>query len=218
MKKIQTLISVIVMTVVLAQKGEAQSYKERDFDYFPRSEMYLQYGTPSAIEFLGKTRNVISDPDPLYSRVCESRNHKYSGVAGIGYAFSVSPVLSFGVYGGFSWSQADFYTLAENGTPVKEFLTYTSSIKNWTVMASGSYLWWRQGVMELSSALYVGATIIDETLSNNKYPKWDTEDDRVMLSYHVTAAKFRIGDVVGGFAELGFGYRGILNVGLSIKL
>ncbi|MBQ0006569.1 MAG: hypothetical protein KBS57_04095 [Alistipes sp.] len=218
MKKIQGLILLVVMTVVWPQKAEARNYKERDFDYYPHNEIYLQYGTPSAIEFMGKTRNFIADPDPSYSRVCESRNHKYSGVGGIGYSFSVSPVFSFGVYGGFSWSQADVYTLAENGKPVQEFLTYTSSIKNWTVMVSGTYLWWQQGAMELSSALYLGASFLDESLSNNKYPLWDKEDSRTTFAYHITAAKFRFGDIVGGFVELGFGYRGIVNLGLSVKL
>jgi len=218
MKKILALSIMAVAAVSFSQKVQAQKYYERDFDYFPRNEIYLQYGTPSAIEFMGKTRNVIEDPDPTYSRTCESRNHKYSGVAGLGYNFSTSPNLSFGIYGGFSWSQADFYTIAEDGKPIQEYLTYRSQIKNWTVMASANFAWWQEGSMELSSGLYLGACFIDESLSENKYPKWDKEDDRVMFAYHVTAAKFRIGETWGFMAELGFGYRGILNIGLSVRL
>jgi len=218
MRRFSALSVIAVILAFFSQNVSAQKYHERDFDYFPRHEMYLQYGTPSAIEFMGKTRNVINDPDPAYTRVCESRNHKYSGVAGLGYNFSTSPNLSFGIYGGFSWSQADFYTISEDGKPVKEFLTYRSSIKNWTVMADAHFAWWQEGSMELSSGIYLGACFIDESLTENKYPQWDKEDDRVMFAYHITAAKFRIGETVGGFAELGFGYRGILNIGLSIRL
>jgi len=218
MRRISALAVIVVITAFFSQTTSARKYQERDFDYYPRHEMYIQYGTPSAIEFMGKTRSVVNDPDPNYPRVCDSRSHKYSGVAGIGYNFSVTPHLSFGLHGGFSWSQTDVYTTEENGKPVKEYLTYVSSIKNWTAMASCNFAWWQEGSMELSSSLYLGASFIDETLTENKYPAWDKEDDRVMLAYHVSAAKFRFGETVGGFVELGYGYRGILNVGLSIKL
>ena len=43
-------------------------------------------------------------------------------------------------------------------------------------------------------------------------------NDRLHFSYHITAIKFRYGDMLGGFAELGFGYRGLVNLGLSIKI
>jgi len=217
------LFAVIGMALMLVSANvNAKRYYEydRDVDWFPRNEMYIHYGTPTAMEFIGKSNNRIYDSNPYYPIVCETRNHKYSGAAGLGYNFSISPRFSFGVFGGFSWSQADVYVLGEDGKPVNEYLAYTSGIKTWSAMASAHFAWWQEGSMELSSGLYLGATYLDETISNRtpKWYGWPDPNSRWQFSYHVTAAKFRIGEIVGGFAELGFGYRGIVNIGLSVRL
>ena len=38
------------------------------------------------------------------------------------------------------------------------------------------------------------------------------------VAYHITVCKLRYGNTFGVFGELGFGFKGILNIGLSIDL
>jgi len=211
------IIAVLTATLLSSYDASAQRYRERDADYFPRHEMYIQYGTPTLIEFVTMKDTRITDNDPVLNRECESRNHKFTGVAGIGYNFSTTDRLSFGAYLGYSWTQADIYATKLLGAPVNE-LQYTSSMSNWCITAASSLTWWQQGSMELSSGVYLGVDIMNESLSDVKRQGIDKADNRVKFAYHLTAAKFRWGETVGGFAELGFGYRGILNVGLSVKL
>jgi len=211
------MIAVLTATLLSSYDAFAQRYRERDADYFPRHEMYIQYGTPTLIEFVTMKDTRITDYDPVFEGEGESRNHKFTGVAGLGYNFFTTEKLSFGAYLGYSWTQADIYATKISGVPTNEFL-YTSSMNNWCITAASSLIWWQQGSMELSSGVYLGVDIINESLSDVKRQGIDEADNRVKFAYHLTAAKFRWGETVGGFAELGFGYRGILNVGLSVKL
>ena len=71
--------------------------------------------------------------------------------------------------------------------------------------------------MECSGALYLGASWQDESMVDVARSGIEP-NDRLHFSYHITAIKFRYGDMLGGFAELGFGYRGLVNLGLSIKI
>jgi len=211
------IIAVLTATLLSSYDAFAQRYRERDADYFPRHEMYIQYGTPTLIEFATMANNGIKDNDPILDRECESRNHKFTGVAGLGYNFYTTDRLSFGGYLGYSWTQADIYAIKLLGAPTDQ-LQYTSSMSNWCITAASSLIWWQQGSMELSSGVYLGIDIMNESLRDVAYPDIDEADNRVKFAYHLTAAKFRWGETVGGFVELGFGYRGILNLGLSIKL
>ena len=38
------------------------------------------------------------------------------------------------------------------------------------------------------------------------------------MAFHINAIGFRFGKSIGGFLELGYGYKGILNFGFSLKL
>ena len=61
---------------------------------------------------------------------------------------------------------------------------------------------------------------MDEELSdvNSSLSETPKINDRAEVSYHLTAIKVRYGETIGVFAELGFGFRGLVNVGLSIKI
>lgn len=212
------LLSLIAVTV------SAQKNRVKEYDYYPKSEFYAQYGTPSIIQLTTVLNSEYKSPSVGIDS--ESRNHKFSGIVALGYNFSISPKLSLGIDGNYGYGSADFYIddLAEIPLP-EPFFVCRSAISSYTVHLNGAYTYWRQGAMECSGGLYLGVCIMDEQLQNinerdlNRYgltmPK---ESDKVRFSYHITAVKFRYGDMIGGFAELGFGYRGLLNVGLSIKI
>lgn len=218
------IILTFVLLSVAVTMAFAQKNRVKEYNYFPRSEFYIQYGTPSIIEFTTVLNSEYKSPSAGIDS--ESRNHKFSGIVALGYNFSITPKLSLGIDGNFGYGMADIYIndMAEKKLPSPVFVCQ-SSISSYSVHLSGAYTYWRQGVMECSGGLYLGVCFMDESLLNMNEADLiryglmpPQETDKVRFSYHITAVKFRYGDTVGGFAELGFGYRGLVNVGLSIKI
>lgn len=209
-------IFIIFCLLICSFSMSAQKNRVRDAEYFPRNEIYVQYGAPTIIEL----STVLTAEINSENYQGDSENHKFSGVAGVGYNFYITPRVSLGIYGGVGYASADMYIARQGETIYKEPVKLCKSkVMSYVGELSGSYTYWQRGNMELSGAVYLGFAFQDEDIDlyTDKYyiPK---ENDRWKVSYHLTALKFRIGEAIGGFAELGFGYRGLVNVGLSIKI
>ncbi len=212
MKHILTAAAALLL---MSSAAFAQKNMVRDVDYFPRSEIYLQYGTPSLMEL-----TTILSPN-FHDEVTngETRNHKFSGIAAIGYNFFVHPRVSIGLDFGYGYGSSDMYIsdVDEFGPAGEPEYMCRAVVMNYSCHLSGAFTYWQQGPMECSGALYLGVNYMDESVRNAVSDELEP-NDHLNFSFHITAVKFRYGDMVGGFAELGFGYRGLLNVGLSIKI
>ncbi len=212
MKHILTAAAALLL---MSSAAFAQKNMVRDVDYFPRSEIYLQYGTPSLMEL-----TTILSPN-FHDEVTngETRNHKFSGIAAIGYNFFVHPRVSIGLDFGYGYGSSDMYIsdVDEFGPVGEPEYMCRAVVMNYSCHLSGAFTYWQQGPMECSGALYLGVNYMDESIRNAVSDELEP-NDHLNFSFHITAVKFRYGDMVGGFAELGFGYRGLLNVGLSIKI
>ena len=198
------IITVIVLALTASAVAGAQTGRVRDSEYFPRNEVYVQYGTPSVIELTNG----------------DSRNHKFSGIAAVGYNFFVHPRVSIGLDFGYGYGSADMYITDSELKPIVDpIFVCRSTISSYSAHISASYTYWQQGPMECSGSLYLGVSYQDESIVQGNEDYFIPEaNDRLRFSYHITAVKFRYGETFGGFAELGFGYRGLVNVGLSIKI
>ncbi len=207
------MILLAMMTVV---DSMAQISRVRDSEYFPRSEIYLQYGTPSVVELATKLNSRFSSEG--YRG--DSRNQKFSGIAAVGYNFFVHPRVSVGLDFGYGYGSADMYITDSESMPLEApIFVCRSTVNSYSAHVSASYTYWQQGPMECSGSLYLGVTYQDESIVRGNEDYFIPEaNDRLRFSYHITAVKFRYGETFGGFAELGFGYRGLVNVGLSIKI
>lgn len=212
MKHILTAAAALLL---ISSAAFAQKNMVRDVDYFPRSEIYLQYGTPSLMEL-----TTILSPN-FHDEVTngETRNHKFSGIAAIGYNFFVHPRVSIGLDFGYGYGSSDMYIsdVDEFGPAGEPEFICRAVVMNYSCHLSGAFTYWQQGPMECSGALYLGVNYMDESVRDAVSDEPEP-NDHLNFSFHITAVKFRYGDMVGGFAELGFGYRGLLNVGLSIKI
>ena len=212
MKHILTAAAALLL---MSSAAFAQKNMVRDVDYFPRSEIYLQYGTPSLMEL-----TTILSPN-FHDEVTngETRNHKFSGIAAIGYNFFVHPRVSIGLDFGYGYGSSDMYIsdVDEFGPAGDPQYMCKAVVMNYSCHLSGAFTYWQQGPMECSGALYLGVNYMDESVRDAVSDELEP-NDHLNFSFHITAVKFRYGDMVGGFAELGFGYRGLVNVGLSIKI
>lgn len=198
--------------------GYAQGDKVRDSEYYPKNEIYIQYGTPTIMELVTTMQVDYKSASGHYDG--ESRNHKFSGVGGLGYNFFISPSMALGVYAGVSYSSADLYiTHMENVNLKEPAMVCRSNIMNYSGQLSLSMIYWQRGAWECSGAVYLGVCYLDESIDVREEQYVIPEpDSRFKVAYHITPVKFRYGNAVGFFAELGFGYRGLLNVGLSVKI
>ena len=212
MKHVLTAAAALLL---ISSAAFAQKNMVRDVDYFPRSEIYLQYGTPSLMEL-----TTILSPN-FHDEVTngETRNHKFSGIAAIGYNFFVHPRVSIGLDFGYGYGSSDMYIsdVDEFGPAGEPEFICRAVVMNYSCHLSGAFTYWQQGPMECSGALYLGVNYMDESVRDAVSDELEP-NDHLNFSFHITAVKFRYGDMVGGFAELGFGYRGLVNIGLSIKI
>lgn len=211
----------LVSAALFAATGvSAQTWREKDVDYYPQHELQVHYGTPTILELTTK----LARPMITGQGQGESRNHIFSGAAGVGYSFYLHPTVSIGLDFGTSYAAADI-VLTSDGHPQipAGSVLYRSAVTTWTGQLSGHWTYFQAGALDISCGLYVGLAYLDESVSQVfdapgiqdlvSFPK-----DRAKLAYHFTALKVRYGEVFGIYGELGFGYRGLLNVGLSVKL
>jgi len=223
MKRLFYLLSASCVLMTLSFTADARRIRELDSDWFPRSEIYIQYGTPTLIELtstLSKFRDIYGMNELYYSG--ESRNYVFTGVPAIGYKFSINERWAVGAYIGASMAKSDLWLTKVNNVELPEAIRlYYSEVWTCAGMLDASILYWEEGTMSLSGQVYLGVAFQDEKISvydeQDKRYRIPGENDRWRFAYHITPMKFRIGDVCGFFAELGFGYRGLVNAGFSAR-
>lgn len=182
-----------------------------DYMYYQRSEVYIQYGAPSIIEVTGKLNNdTYIEGDKNFK--FEGTDYKYSGIAAAGYNFYINPYFCAGLY--FGMGEAEMSVTPKNSKTV----VYKNNIRSYTALAGLSWIYYRDGIWEVSSGVWLGACCKDEHISKKTSDFIPQETDKTVVAYNFTACRVRIGSgTLGGFAELGFGYKGIFNAGLSVK-
>ena len=158
------LTAAAVLLVVSTAVSNAQMGRVRDSEYFPRNEVYVQYGTPSIIELT----TILNSEYRSEGYDGDSRNHKFSGIAAVGYSFFVHPRVSVGLDFGYGYGSADMYITDSDAAPVTSpIFVCRSAINSYSVHVSASYTYWQQGPMECSGALYLGVSYQDESIERS---------------------------------------------------
>jgi hypothetical protein len=97
--------------------------------------------------------------------------------------------------------------------------TTTATSKWFTVMAKGSYIYFRDGLnvpnVELYGGVAVGSSFRDANAGTGSNAK---NKNMSYLAYQLTPFGVRTGQKVGFWAEVGYGYKGLLNAGISVRL
>ena len=219
MKKIYIILVAVIATFILSgQDAFARKYKhekEVDAQYFPRSEIYVQYGSPTILELVTMLKA------PTSFEGYETTNQVFTGTPGVGYNFFLRDDLSIGIFGGYSFAKSDICkeTSGNIGTRL-----YSQGVKNYVGQLSANWTYFSVGPLTMESGLYLGVSYMDREITkaeglspelHNQLPK---SNEQIKVAYHITACKLRYGNTFGIFGELGFGYRGLVNLGISIKL
>ncbi|MDR1743854.1 MAG: hypothetical protein LBR48_08595 [Dysgonamonadaceae bacterium] len=64
----------------------------------------------------------------------------------------------------------------------------------------------------------VGGLFLNQKYEPDGGSGTDKNDKGLFLDYQITPIGIKVGKNVGGFAEVGFGYKGIVNIGLFVRL
>lgn len=114
----------------------------------------------------------------------------------------------YGLYFGYENNPQSIFTHSNNVGSLEK--------KNYTVAVEYGKRYFDLNWLQLFFNGGLGITYIDEMLSEKEPTNIKTKS-KFVLAYHVNALGVRIGYIVYLNISLGYGYRGILNVGLSYQ-
>lgn len=181
---------------------QAQSY-ERSYDH---NDFQIGYGMFTPDQFMKVNSTMLDDmyPDQLYVR------DNYSGTGAIFLTYrhiGKNENWMWGATAGASANSSKIYNLGQFEGDLKRTFV--------TLAIEGEYRYRNQGVVQLYSGIGLGYSYGTETLTS---PEQLTTNGNVStIAYQINAIGVRLGKKYAGFAEFGFGYKGIVNVGLSIQ-
>lgn len=88
----------------------------------------------------------------------------------------------------------------------------------YTLAFEGQFRYVNFGIVQVYSGVGLGLSYGQETLSASDYHLEESSANLYRLAYQLNVAGIRIGKKFAGFAEFGYGYKGIINFGLSVQL
>ena len=210
MKK--TAIITLTALILAAGFNQLSAQRVRDYEYFPRHEIYVQYGIPSVIEITSVLNRQKFDNDV----VGKGQKLRMTGAAGFGYNFSLNQNVSVGLFGGISSVGSDMIKQDDSNNKT---VLFSTDIASYLGMLSAHWQFLQEGALEVSSGVYLGAIYSSKEVSHiaSEFRGAPKSSTSTTFAYHITALKVRYGETFAIFGELGFGHRGILSAGLSIK-
>lgn len=191
-KSLLTTVTVLFMSFTLLMGQETKP-----------NAVTLSYGVASTDEIMSIWGDVFG------SIVGYSREEvKTSGVIILNYNRDIAKLWSIG--GGLAYEQSvgNAYILGNKvGKDNRYYLT---------IALEGRINYLKKPIFNLYSGLGLGYTIAKGTITyDDKSP--DTKQDFSHVNYQITAVGFRVGKDLAGVAEVGFGYKGIANIGVSYR-
>lgn len=164
----------------------------------PRNELQVGYGVGSATLLIEGIADVLASA--LVPGSIRSVDRTGTGPFIVGYNRYVSERFSVGLQGSYITSDASYTTTSGE---------FKGSNRYLTALLRGDYRWLNRGV-QLYSGLGVGGSYLTSDVGGKS-------DNSLGVAFQVNALGVRVGKRVGAFAEAGFGFNGILTLGVSAK-
>lgn len=167
--------------------------------YSQKNQISAGYGIASSNQILDVFENIFSNVLFPSGNLSETSS---MGEFRLAYAYTPKERWRFGT--ALSYSQTDF-DVSNNGVKIGEQVN-----SYFTIAGETSYSFLKKEKLNLYSLLGAGATIATakQTTTNATADSQDT-----FFNFQVTPFGISYGKQWGGFAEVGFGYRGVLSFG-----
>jgi hypothetical protein len=199
MNKAILFLSIVFLSATAVR---AQSYM-RSYDHH---DIQISYGMFTPDQFLKVNSSMLDEqfPEKRYVR------DNYSGTGALFLTYrhiGKNENWLWGVTVGASANTSKIYNVGLEGGDLKRSFI--------TAAVEGEYRYRNQGVVQLYSGLGLGFTYGTETLTTPEHIS--TTGNISNIAYQVNVIGVRLGTKFAGFAEFGFGYKGIVNIGFSMQ-
>jgi hypothetical protein len=135
-------------------------------------------------------------------------NRNYSPTWHLTYSRALSGRFLIGIGGAYEKASGDYQ---QNAQIVGSFRR-----QSYSVAAEGKYLYLNNNTVSCYGSLALGYTINRQ--HENKPKEWASINQaRNHFNLQISPIGIRIGTNLGGFVELGYGYKGILNAGMNYR-
>jgi len=201
MKKAVIAISLILFSISLSAQSYYRSYDHHDIS--------VSYGLFTPSQFWVVDSPILNDSFPAELYV--SDNYKGSGSIGLTYRHMFkNENMLWGVSAAMSNASWEIFNIGINEGELKR--TYYTLAMEW------QYRWRNQGVIQMYSGVDLGYTFGQETFTPTEAGAAATTSNIGQFGYQVNAVGARFGKKFGGYVEFGYGFKGIINFGLSLQL
>lgn len=141
-------------------------------------------------------------------------DEKMTMVFGLGYRYSIHR-FRVGADLGFAQASSKLALAGEKAPSIKE------KGLNFLVLPTAEFVYFKRNLFELYGGASVGVDLVRQSESKlDEKGKSVSEKNSLSanLAYQVNPIAFRVGnDRIGGFMEAGFGHKGFLTAGVSLK-
>jgi hypothetical protein len=168
-----------------------------------KNEIYAGYGAVPLIQAEEMSWYFMFSPVFTY----EMKNIGLTGVFFAGYNYKLSKLISVGVVGGYVGSTMEFTSIIN---PMKKL---TMTFNHYLVLGRMDIHYTGDNIVDLYSGISIGywnETQSGKTDLNNP----EISESSVHLGPHINLLGIKVGKEFGGFAELGLGVSGTINLGL----
>lgn len=202
MKRLLLFLGLIFISFSIFSQDYYRSYDHHD--------IMIGYGQFIPDQFKSVNTSMLNDlfPDQRYVR----DNYSSMGAIFITYRHIFkNELFLWGITAGVSNSKSEIYNVGQyEGELTRQFYTFAIEL---------NYRYVNQGPIQVYSGIGVGFTYGTETLiPPPEMLTIATTNNISNIAYQINAVGVRLGKKYAGFIELGYGYKGIINVGFSVQL
>lgn len=171
------------------------------------SEMRVGYGYATSTHLAYDVVEIFGTVFTLGNITYE--NEISSGAIHIGYNYAISEKFLLGGFFAFENITND---VKSSGNLIGK-----NSSKFYTVAIEASYRYVSKEKISLYSGLGIGYSFGNMQFDSSTTAEASYDDKANIFNFQITGIGFRYGNSFGVFAEAGYGYRGIVNAGVSYK-
>lgn len=198
----KSLKSIIVLVLIIVFSGNIVAQKKGT------EELKLGYGYATSTQIVYDIADIFSTVFTLGD--ITNVNETTYGALNIGYNYSVSDKVSLGA--------SITYEQIRNDVKSNKDIIGNNTCSFYTVALEATVHYVRKENFQMYSGLGLAYTYGSLKFDSSN-PQEQSSDDVVNLfNFNITGIGVRCGRAFGGFAELGFGYKGLASVGLSYQL
>ncbi len=188
------LFSVFIQGIVQAQE--------------PKQEISLGYGLSPTSEFI----DFFSDLTFFMVSLAqyEKRNYSTFGTLTLGYRYQLNKRWSIGAAAGYSASSGEIWLFGQRTGDVH--------VRYYTLAAEADFRYINKAKLKLYSSAGLGLTYRDERYRPSVSTESPSKHNDMLFDFQITALGIKYGARAGFFGSVGFGYRGLAQAGLFVRL